>query len=99
MVHGISSGAALALRTVSAGLPITRLSVYESPFETGSELQEGADYEARMRALLAKDRRGAALTEFLGAVGMPPEALLRLRQLPVWADMKALATLSRTTTR
>lgn len=32
-----------------------------------------------------------ALAEVLGAVGMPPEALLGLRQLPARAGMKALA--------
>ncbi|NWF25174.1 alpha/beta fold hydrolase [Streptomyces sp. PKU-EA00015] len=92
LVHGTSSGAALALRAASDGLPIAMLSVYEPPFETDPELREARrSYEARMRALLAEGRPGDALAEFLGAVGMPPEALWGLRQLPVWADMEALA--------
>lgn len=33
-VHGMSSGAALALEGAAAGLPITRVSAYEPPFTT-----------------------------------------------------------------
>ncbi|MGW0701866.1 alpha/beta fold hydrolase [Streptomyces sp. NPDC002867] len=55
LVHGMSSGAALALRAASDGLPITMLSVYEPPFETDPGRREaGRGYEARMRALLAE---------------------------------------------
>ncbi|WP_373429276.1 alpha/beta fold hydrolase [Streptomyces sp. V4I23] len=46
LVHGMPSGAALALRAASDGLPITMLSVYEPPFETDPGLREaGRGYE------------------------------------------------------
>ena len=41
-VHGMSSGAALALKAAAAGLPITQLSVYEPPFTTDPAAYEGA---------------------------------------------------------
>lgn len=92
VVHGMSSGAALALRAAAAGLPIARLSLYEPPFETDPAVRDrNTQYTGRMTALLAQGRRGDALAEFLGAVGMPPQALSGLRLLPMWADMEALA--------
>jgi pimeloyl-ACP methyl ester carboxylesterase len=91
-VHGTSSGAALALRAAAAGLPITRLSLYEPPFETDpAAVQGNTEYVGRMTALLAQGRRGDALAAFLTAPGMPEEAVAGLRALPAWSDMEALA--------
>ncbi|MFF3291492.1 alpha/beta fold hydrolase [Streptomyces sp. NPDC003023] len=90
-VHGTSSGAALAVRSAAAGLPITRLSLYEPPFETDPAARDrNTEYVARMTALLTGGRPGDALAEFLGTAGMPAQALSRLRLLPMWADMQAL---------
>ncbi|QIP84508.1 alpha/beta fold hydrolase [Streptomyces sp. Tu 2975] len=91
-VHGISSGAALALHAAAAGLPITRLSVYEPPFETDPAAAQGnTEYVGRMTALLAQGRRGDALAAFMTATGMPEEAVDGLRPLPAWSGMEALA--------
>lgn len=91
-VHGTSSGAALALRAAAAGLPITRLSLYEPPFETDPAARDrNTRYVRRMRELLTQGRRGDALAAFLEAVGMPPQALAGLRLLPMWSAMEALA--------
>jgi hypothetical protein len=91
-VHGTSSGAALALRAAAAGLPITRLSLYEPPFETDPAARDrNTRYVRRMRELPARGRRGDALAAFLDAVGMPPQALSGLRLLPMWSGMEALA--------
>ncbi|MFE7384721.1 alpha/beta fold hydrolase [Streptomyces zhihengii] len=92
MVHGMSSGAALALRAAAAGVPVRRLSVYEPPYATGPEARTAhLARTRRLRELLAEGRAGDALAEFLRAVGMPDEALYGLRRLPVWADMEKLA--------
>ncbi|TXS57027.1 alpha/beta fold hydrolase [Streptomyces sp. t39] len=92
MVHGVSSGGALALRAAAAGVPVRRLSVYEPPYATGPEARAAhLDRTQRLRELLAEGRAGDALAEFLRAVGMPDEALHGLRRLPVWADMEKLA--------
>ncbi|MFJ8073284.1 alpha/beta fold hydrolase [Streptomyces sp. NPDC096176] len=90
-VHGMSSGAALALRAAAAGLPIAQLSLYEPPFQTEPARRGNGEYVGRMKSLLAQGRRGDALAAFLGAVGMPEEAVSGLRLLPLWTDMEALA--------
>lgn len=91
-VHGMSSGAALALRAAAAGLPITQLSVYEPPFETDPvAAHDNTEYDGRMPALLAEGRRGDALAAFMAATRMTEETIAGLRLLPVWSGMEALA--------
>ncbi|WP_026402677.1 alpha/beta fold hydrolase [Actinomadura rifamycini] len=74
-VHGVSSGAALALLAAAAGLPIGRLTLHEPPYG-------GDDEESRTRAralaegvrtAIADDRRADAIKLFMAATGMPEE--------------------------
>lgn len=91
-VHGMSSGAALALKAAAAGLPIAQLSVYEPPFDPGvSAREQPAAYVGQLRQLVTQGRRGEALALFLTEVGMDQEALEGMRQTPIWADMEAVA--------
>lgn len=85
MVCGMSSGAVLALRAAAAGVPITRLALYEPPLtESGPD----PDHTAR----LATATPAEALELFLGSVmGMPPEALVNMRESPAWGALEALA--------
>ncbi|MFI7676272.1 alpha/beta fold hydrolase [Actinophytocola sp. NPDC049390] len=85
MVYGISSGAVLALRAAAAGVPITRLALFEPPLTaTGPD----PDYTARLAAAGPAE----ALELFLGtAMGMPPEALATMRETPAWPALEALA--------
>lgn len=85
MVYGMSSGAVLALRAAAAGVPITRLALYEPPLtETGPD----PAYSAR----LATATPSEALELFLGtAMGLPPEALANLRESPAWSALEAAA--------
>ncbi|WP_407561370.1 alpha/beta fold hydrolase [Streptomyces sp. 184] len=92
VVYGMSSGAALALRAGAAGLPITRLAVYEPPFRAG----DGGDEEydagvARLHELLAAGDRDGAVTHFIGGVGAPPEAIREMKATSLWAEFTALA--------
>jgi pimeloyl-ACP methyl ester carboxylesterase len=93
-VYGISSGAALALEAVAAGLPVERLAVYEAPY-TGVGMKDGrpVDHEARLNALLAEDKRGAMVSYFLvKMVGAPAFVPLLLRLMPkVWKVQTAAA--------
>ncbi|MGW1883075.1 alpha/beta fold hydrolase [Streptomyces sp. NPDC001970] len=89
-VHGMSSGGALALEAAAAGLPITRLSVYEPPFLTDpAGRRASAAQRARLDGLLAEDRRADALELFLAGV-MPPGMLAQLRRSPLWGKLEAL---------
>lgn len=93
-LFGMSSGAALALDAVAAGLPVPRLAVYEAPFlvEGVPRPVVGPDYLDRLRAHLAAGRHGEAVAQFLTeAAGVPPEIVAGMRAAPVWADFEAVA--------
>jgi pimeloyl-ACP methyl ester carboxylesterase len=86
-VFGSSSGAILALRAALAGLPITRLALWEPPF-----LVEGWDeYVSRLREALAAGRRGDAVAVFMRQVGMPEEQIAGVRGSPMWPSLEAIA--------
>ena len=76
-VCGFSSGAVLALDAAAAGLPITRLALFEPPFVVDdSRPPRPADYVERLDAAVAAGRPGDAVELFMtGAVGMPAEML------------------------
>jgi pimeloyl-ACP methyl ester carboxylesterase len=94
VVFGHSSGAALALEAASHGLPITKLALYEAPFVVDdSRPPVGQDYLARLKALVADGRRGAAVKLFMTeGVRVPAifTAVLPLMR-PVWSRLKAVA--------
>ncbi|MEU9995254.1 alpha/beta fold hydrolase [Streptomyces sp. NPDC050848] len=65
-VHGISSGGALALAGVAAGLPVERLSVFEPPFSADAGARESfVARRRRLAGLLERGQRDAALELFL----------------------------------
>jgi pimeloyl-ACP methyl ester carboxylesterase len=90
MVYGMSSGAVLALRAAAAGVPITRLALYEPPPLKDAVVPP--DYTARLAAAIDAGRPGDALELFMtGVVGIPPEAVAGIRQSPMWLALEALA--------
>ncbi|MGW0198519.1 alpha/beta fold hydrolase [Nonomuraea sp. NPDC003201] len=91
-VFGNSSGAVLALRAAAAGLPITRLALWEPPFQLDAGAPGRAEaYAKELAACLADDRRGDAMALFLRSVGLPPAMIGQMRQAPMWASMEAIA--------
>jgi pimeloyl-ACP methyl ester carboxylesterase len=89
---GHSSGAALTLRAVIAGTPLTRIALYEPPFivdDTRDPLPE--DYVEHLDDLIAAGARGDAVAYFLETIGMPPEMVAGMRQAPMWPGLEALA--------
>jgi pimeloyl-ACP methyl ester carboxylesterase len=93
LVCGFSSGAILALDATAAGLPISRLAVFEPPFI----VDDGhpplpADYVARLDAYTAAGRPGDAVELFMTeAIGMPPGAVAGMRETPFWPALEAVA--------
>jgi pimeloyl-ACP methyl ester carboxylesterase len=86
-VFGSSSGAILALRAAVAGLPITRLALWEPPF-----LVEGWDeYVSNLGRALAAGRRGDAVAAFMRQVGMPEEQIAGMQGAPMWPGLEAIA--------
>lgn len=94
LVYGMSSGAVLALRAAAAGLPITRLALFEPPL-TGAVPSAPAgppNYATRLAAALDAGRPGDALGLFMiDLMGMPEAAVAGMRQAPMWPALEALA--------
>ena len=92
-LFGHSSGATLALKAAAAGLPVTRLVLYEPPFRTGDG-HPGlpADFAAQLAALVAAGRRGDAVELYqTTAVGLPQEVVEQLRHAPFRPGLEAIA--------
>jgi pimeloyl-ACP methyl ester carboxylesterase len=92
-VFGWSSGAVLALDAAAAGLPITRLALFEPPFVVDdSRPPFPVDYVQQLDASVADGRPGDAVELFMtAAVGMPAEAVAGMRQSPFWPTLEAVA--------
>ena len=90
---GFSSGAVLALDAAAAGLPITRVAMFEPPFVVDDSRPPGpADYVQRLDASIASGRPGDAVELFLtGAIGMPAEFVDGMRQSPFWPALEEVA--------
>jgi len=93
VVFGWSSGAILALDAAAAGLPITRLALFEPPFVVdNSRPPAPADYVQRLDDCIADGRRGDAVELFLtAAAGMHADAVAGVRQSPFWPTLEAVA--------
>lgn len=90
-VFGASSGGALALEAVAAGLPIGRLAIYEVPYTTtAAGARDWQRYLADLGAALAEDRRDDAVARFMGFAGATDEDVAGARALPFWPDLVAL---------
>jgi pimeloyl-ACP methyl ester carboxylesterase len=92
-VFGHSSGAVLSLDAVAAGLPISRLAVYEAPMIVDATRSiPGPDYRTRLSTLIGQGRRGDAVELFLAeGVGVPAEFVTQMRQAPMWPGFEAVA--------
>jgi pimeloyl-ACP methyl ester carboxylesterase len=92
-VFGMSSGGALALEATARGLAITRLAVYEVPFNSGDEQARAAaqHYTRELTALLGEGRRGDAVALAMTTWGAPAEAVAGMRQTPIWPLFESVA--------
>ncbi len=93
LVCGFSSGAILALDATAAGLPVSRLAVFEPPFSVDDGRPPlPADYVERLDAHTAAGRPGDAVELFMtAAIGLPAEAVAGMRETPFWPSLEAVA--------
>ncbi|MFI6600301.1 alpha/beta fold hydrolase [Nonomuraea sp. NPDC050536] len=93
VVCGFSSGAVLALDAAAAGLPISKLALFEPPFVVdGSRPPLPSDYVERLERNVAEGRPGDAAELFLTAsAAVPAEAVAGIRQSPFWPALEAIA--------
>jgi pimeloyl-ACP methyl ester carboxylesterase len=91
-VYGISSGAGLALEAAATGVPIRRLALFEPPYtaEAGDPAEQQKDTD-EMNELLKAGRHGDAVELFFSWVGMPEEAIARMRSSSAWPALEAIA--------
>jgi pimeloyl-ACP methyl ester carboxylesterase len=90
MAYGMSSGAVLVLRAAAAGVPLTRLALFEPPL-TGAVADappSPPDYAARLAAATPAEALELFMT---GVVGMPAAVVAGMRHAPVWPALEALA--------
>jgi pimeloyl-ACP methyl ester carboxylesterase len=92
-LYGSSSGAALALEATSAGVPVTKLALWEPPYIVGEgRPRPDPDTASIYRKFVAEGRRGDAVEYFMAkVVGMPAEFVGFARTQPWWPAQEALA--------
>jgi pimeloyl-ACP methyl ester carboxylesterase len=91
-LFGHSSGAVLALRATAASAngAVAKLALYEPPFTADRGLPP--DALDNVLAMIAEDRRGDAVAEFLRVGPQVPDAVIaQMRQTPVWAGFERIA--------
>jgi hypothetical protein len=89
-VYGVSSGAALALRSAAAGVPITKLGLFEAPYPVDSTAVE------RWRAYRAELNRaeigpGEMVAAFMQLAGSAEDEITVARHHPVWRQLMTVA--------
>jgi pimeloyl-ACP methyl ester carboxylesterase len=91
-VFGFSSGAILALKAARV-LAITRLALYDAPFDVdGQRPRPTVSHVERLWELMAAGKRGEAVEYFQGEmVGLPPEVVAQLRHAPFRPWLEAMA--------
>lgn len=91
-VVGFSSGAALALAAAALPGKLSKLALYEAPYNDDAAAQRTwQDYTAQLGALLAEGRRGDAVAAFMRLTGAPAAAVAEMRRTPVWPTFEAVA--------
>jgi pimeloyl-ACP methyl ester carboxylesterase len=92
-VYGHSSGGALSLDAVAAGLPIRKLAVYEPPFTIDDSRPPYPDgFVESLRGMVEAGRRGDAIAEFWRTgLLMPESEIEKALQAPFWPQLESLA--------
>jgi len=81
------------MRAAARGLPITKLALYDPPFQIrGTSPDYWRDLARQIDDLISAGRRGDAVELYqTKGVGIPPEVVAQLRQAPFWPALEAIA--------
>jgi pimeloyl-ACP methyl ester carboxylesterase len=92
-VYGHSSGGLLAFEAAHAGLPVSKLVIYEPPLalrEARTPLPP--DIVERLEQLIERDQRSATVSLFLSeTIGIPEPVVQNMMSGPQWASRLPLA--------
>lgn len=87
-VYGSSGGAMIALEAAARGLPITRLALWEPPYD----MPVPADWGQQVADRIAAGRRGDAVAYWMTHVtGIPADVVAGMRPAPFWPPLEAEA--------
>jgi pimeloyl-ACP methyl ester carboxylesterase len=89
--YGHSSGAILALEAAAAGVPLSRLALYEPPYTAPAGSDGSDELLDAVRGRLAADDPDGAAAAFMAGSGAPPGAIEGAKSSPYWPRMRALA--------
>lgn len=91
-LHGVSSGAALVLQALAAGLDATAASGLEPPYRIEGAPPAPPNYIGTLQEMVDRDDREGLMEYFhTQVVGLPIELLEPVKQTPVYAGMLAMA--------
>lgn len=83
------TGGMLAVHAAARGLPVSKMALYEPPFQSPPVSD---DYMDRLRAFIAQDRRAEAVELFYReSVRFSEETIAYFKQHPIWNAFLALA--------
>lgn len=90
--HGVSSGGALLLRALDAGVPVGRASVLEPPYRIEGAPPEPENYIATLEGFIDADDRSGLVEYFhTQVIGLPLEMLEPMKGTPMWEGLLALS--------
>jgi alpha-beta hydrolase superfamily lysophospholipase len=90
--HGVSSGGALLLRAVEAGVPVARVSVFEPPYRIEGAPPPPDDYVGTLQSYVDRDDRSGLVEYFqTRVIGLPAEMVASFKATPMWPGLEALA--------
>ena len=88
---GVSSGGALVIETIAAGVPLTKAAALEVPYRTEAWPPAPDDYIGTLERFESAGDREAILRYFhTQVVGMPEEMLEGMRGTPAWEPLLGL---------
>ncbi|HEY2075594.1 MAG TPA: alpha/beta hydrolase [Streptosporangiaceae bacterium] len=92
-LYGHSSEGSLALETtVALGTPITKLAMYEPPYNDDPDARKAWEtYISQLTQALPANRRGDAVALFMAYTGVAADQIEQMRNAPIWPDMEAIA--------
>lgn len=93
LLYGHSSGGILALEAIAAGLPVTKLALYEVPLiGDGNRPPVPDSYRKELADRIEGGRRDEAVELFLTqGVGVPAEVVAQMRHAPMWPGFEEVA--------